>query len=1096
MKLVFFLCLTAMLQVKAATTYAQRISLNKSNASLSETLEEIHQQTGYSILYDAKMLRKARVVNLHLSAVPLDEALKQCFKGQPFSYVINRKTIVITPIANTAKEAQAVQVTGSVTDEKGEPLPGVSIRLQGTSTATVTDGEGKYSLNIPDGNGSLVFSYIGFITQNIDVNNRTQINVVLKEQVSALNEVVVVGYGTQKRTSVVGAVDQVSSAAIEGKPAVNATQALQGVSPNLIIQQRNPEPGGATNINIRGISTMNDNSPLVVIDGIVGGDINLLNPTDIESVSVLKDAGSAAIYGSRAANGVILITTKKGRKNTPVTVTYNGLVGIQSPKILYKPVHGYENAILRDEANVNSGLPPIYSAADIRKFHQQGDNEWFLNTILQNSLQQNHNISVSGGSANSTYLISAGLVDQQSNFVGPGYGLKRYNYRLNLTNEYGKLKLTSILSYARSEIKDHSFSTSTLLVDAGRVPTIYKIRDDEGRYLTNDVLTEFNPLGILEQGGYRKYDNDNVFGNLNAEFSVTDFFKLKGVFGGNLVSNHQFGRVMQVNYFPKGTYGADRNTNDENSKNLFLNTQLLAEFSKTFNKVHNADVLVGVSNESYTSQSNGLFKRYTDAELGTPVSETIINPDSYNTNQRTVETSLNSLFGRASYSFKDKYYGEFNFRLDGSSKFSEDNRWGFFPSFSAGYRLSEENFMSNYRQRIGDLKLRGSYGILGNQNVGNYQYQTTYFTYQNAYGFGNNAVGGTGFSFANPDLRWEKAATFNIGLDAGFFKNALTFSFDYFNKLTSDILIPPAVPGVFGTSLPSYNAGKLRNQGWEVNLGYKNNGKNFRHNLSLNIGDNKNKVLYFEGGERLTRSDEMQILLREGLPFNSYVGLKTNGYFQNLDDVTNGPKPSGLNVSPGDIRYVDVNNDGVIDDNDKFVLGNPFPRLTYGFTYNLGFKNFDLNVFLQGVGKRSMFLRGEMVEPFHFNYSQVIYQHQLDYWTPQNPDARYPRLAASGSQSIENNYRRGSDFYIYDASYLRLKNLQIGYTLPAKISKKMGMQKLRAYLSGQNLLTFSAIDFIDPETTEFDSNLGSSGANSGRTYPTPVYYGFGLDVTF
>ncbi len=1112
------LCVAMQVSAQAMTTALRSTprsyaGTEQKTISLSKVIKELGDHYKVNLNYDSELLSRIKTEAGALKPMSgnLIQDMERILKPYNLSAEkVGANTFVIIPASGpnvrpktTLLESNKVKaditVTGEVKDAQGNGLPGVTVVVKGVAGIGVTtDVEGRYSLKLPSGleSGVLVFSYIGFKTQEVAISNRTSINVTLQEDDQALGEVVVVGYGTQQRTSVVGAVDQVTSAVIEGKPAMTATQALQGASPNLIIQQTSYEPGQSPSINIRGISTLGNNSPLVVIDGIVGGDINLLNPNDIESVSVLKDAGSAAIYGSRAANGVILITTKKGKKNTRPTVTYNALVGIQEPKVLYKPVKGYENAILRSQATVNAGLPPIYGPEDIRRFQEQGDNEWFLNTILQNAVQQNHNLSLSGGSETSTFLISAGVADQRSNLIGPNYGHSRYNYRLNLTSDYGKLKLTSILAYTRSQIKDHSSSTQTLIVDAGRVPTYYQLKDEQGRYLTNDVLSEFNPLGVLEKGGYRKYNNDNIFGNINAEFEVTKSFKLRGVFGGSLVSNHQFARTMQVDYFPNGTSGANRNTNDENSKNLSLNTQLLAEFNKTFSQDHATNVLVGISNESYTSQSNGLFKTYTDPELGTPVSGTIVSTDSYNTNQRTVETSLNSLFGRASYAFRDKYYGEVSFRVDGSSKFNRNNRWGFFPSISAGYRISEESFLTGYRDNIGDLKLRASYGVLGNQSVGDYQYLTTYFTYQNAYGFNNAGVGGTGFAFANPDIRWEKAATFNAGIDASFLNNALTLSLDYFNKITSDILIPPSVPGVYGASLPTYNAGKVENKGWEINLNYRISHGSFDHSFSFNLGDSKNKVLYFEGKERLTGADEMQVILREGLPYNSYVGLKRDGYFQNLDEIERGPKPAGLNLSPGDNRYVDVNGDNIIDDNDKFVLGNPFPRYTFGATYNLKFKGFDLNVFFQGVGQRSTFLRGELVEPFHFNYSQVMYQHQLDFWTPQNPGARYPRLSASGSQSTENNFRRGSDMYLYDASYVRLKNLQIGYTLPTSLIGKIGMKSMRAYFSGQNLYTLSKLKFIDPEITEFNNNLSNSGANSGRAYPTPVYYGFGLDVTF
>jgi len=1094
-KLTCIVLFIAVLQVSAGT-YAQKLTLRFKDAPMENVLLDIRQQSGYDFLYSAQLLKKAKPVTMDVKGASIEQVLKSCMAGQPLSYVINKNTVTIT--AAPAPVAPAVfPVTGRVVDEKGIPLPGVSVKVKGTATGAMTDADGKFALNAPDDQGILVFSYVGYESLEKPINSLKVINVVLAESAQSLNDVVVVGYGTQKRTSVTGAVDQITSAAIEGKPAMNVTQALQGVSPNLIVQQSNPEPGAGASLNIRGVGTMGDNSPLVVIDGIVGGDINLLNPSDIQSVSVLKDAGSAAIYGSRSANGVILVTTKQGAKNSSMKITLNALAGLQTPHVLYKPVKGYENAILRNEANVNAGQTPIYNAQQIRDFKERGDEQWFLDAILQNALQQNHNLSVSGGNAQSTYLVSIGYADQRNNLVGPDYGLKRYNYRINLNNEYGKFKLNSILSYSKSMIKDHSSNTSTLIVDAGRVPTIFKLKDDQGRYLTNEVLAEFNPLGQLEQGGYRKYDNDNLFGSLTAEYAATDYLKFRGIFGGTLTSNHLFARTIQVNYFPQGISGADRNTNDENNKNLFLNTQFIAEFNKTFNKSHAVSVLLGVANESANNEGNRIYRRFTDPELGTPITGTVIDPSSQNTNQATAESSLNSVFGRANYSFNDKYYAEANFRVDGSSKFSRQNRWGFFPAVSAGYRLSQEDFMKDYQSKFGDVKIRGSYGILGNQNVGNYQFQTTYFNIQNSYAFGDGIVSGTGFNFSNPDIRWERAATFNIGADLTFFKNSLNVSVDYFDKITRDILVQPVVPGVFGASLPDFNSAEMQNRGWELSVSYRLNTDNFKHVIGLNLGDSKNKVRSYSGRERIASSDEMQYIIREGLPFNSYVGLKTDGYFQTMEEVNNGPKPAGLtNLGPGDIRYVDVNKDGVIDDKDRYVLGNAFPRYTFGFTYALTYKNFDMNLFIQGVGKRNAFIRGEMVEPYHFNYGQVAYEHQLDYWRPDNTDARYPRLAANGSQSNTNNFRKGSDAYIYNAAYARLKNVQIGYSLSPELTKKLGMQKFRVYASGQNLLTLSGLKFLDPENTEFNGNLSAGGANSARAYPTPIYVGMGLDVTF
>ncbi|QDW22088.1 TonB-dependent receptor [Flavobacterium sp. KBS0721] len=999
---------------------------------------------------------------------------------------------------NVTAQNQKTQVTGVITSLSDKlSLPGVSIiDVSDPRNAVNADFDGHYSITLKNGTGSLRFTMIGYKPIELKVNNRSVINVVMDLDVSALDEVVVVGYGTQKKRKVVGAIDQVNNDAFKDRPNVNATLALQGKAPSLTIQQTNSEPGAGLNLNIRGISTLGNNSPLIVIDGIVGGDINALNSADIESVSVLKDAGSAAIYGSRASNGVVLITTKKGSKSKPMSIQYSSLTGFNSPKYFTKPVHGYENAMLRNEAAFNSGeTTAVFSAAKIAELKANGDTEWFAEEIVKPALQLNQNLSFSGGSDNSTYLVSLGYLDQESTFVGPKKGQERYNFRINLTNEYGKFKLTSTLAYSKQKITDHSSSTGTLMADAFRVPLYYTQKDKDGNYLTNDVLQQFNSLGILEQGGFRRYDNDDIFGAFNAEFKLSNSLKVKGVFGGRLWSGSMYSRVKEVNFSPQGVYGADRDTNDETRKSLDLNTQFMLEYSKSFGN-HNVGGLIGVSNENHSDRGIGIYKKYTDPDLGTPTSETVIGENSYNSNGSSSKNSLNSLFGRASYDFKDKYFAEFSFRYDGSSKFRDELRWGFFPSGTLGYALTKESFMENYNDKVGNIKLRASYGILGNQNVGNYQYQTTYFTFQNAYGFNNSGVSGTGYNFANPDIQWEKAATFNAGIDADFFKGALSFSFDYFDKVTSDILVPPQVPGVFGTGLPMFNAGKVGNKGWEISATYRHKGKVLNHSLMLNFGDSKNKVLDYGGKERLSGVEELQVILREGLPFNSYVGLKRDGIFQNWDEIKGAAVPEGLSVQPGDNRYVDVNKDGKIDDNDKFVFGNPFPRYTYGATYNLDYKNFDLSIFIQGVGKRTMMIRGELVEPFHYNYGMTMYTHQLDYWTPQNPDARYPRLANNGTQSNTNNFRRGSDMYLYDGAYARLKNVQIGYSLSDDVAQRLGMSRFHVYVSGQNLLTLSKVKFVDPELSEFNNSMTPSGANSGRAYPTQVYYGMGIDITF
>ncbi|UII19982.1 SusC/RagA family TonB-linked outer membrane protein [Fulvivirga ligni] len=1109
--LLFSMLLTiSMSLVFASSSKAQEVKsvrevyliIGFNNQNLESVFSEIESKTPYYFGYERKNIDSKATINLPKKRMSVADLLIQIARQTPLRFRQVNNNIDVIPLNQVQDEPIEViieqTVTGVVKDENGEQLPGVSVQIKGTNKGTITDIDGSYSIQVPDNESTLVFSFVGMETIEMTVGDQNIINVTLKMDVQSLNEVVVVGYGIQRKSSVVGAIDQVNADKLEGRPNANMTQALQGVAPNLIIQQPNSEPGARMNINIRGISTLGDNSPLIVIDGIVGGDLNLINPSDIASVSVLKDAGSAAIYGSRANNGVIVVTTKKGQKNKGMTITYNGLMGVNNPHYFMKPVSGYQNAILRNESAANAGKTSVvYTPEQIRQFKENGDEEWFAEEIVKPAWQQNHNLSLSGGNEQSTYFLSLGYLDQESNFVGPDKGLKRYNFRMNMTNDLGRFKLTSMLNYVRRETTDHSSSTGTLIVDASRVPLIYAQRDSLGRFLTNDVLQEFNSLGILEEGGFRKYDDDNVFGNLQAEFEILDGLSIKGVFGGALYSNHQFARTKQVNFFPKGLYGANRNTYDESRKSIDLNTQLILQYMKNFAQNHNLNLLVGASNENHTDRGTGIYKTLTDPDLGTPTTETIVSPDSYTSNQSSSENSLNSLFGRVSYDFSNKYFAEFSFRYDGSSKFNEDNRWGFFPSASVGYRVTQEDFMKGYLDRVGGIKLRASYGVLGNQNVGNYQYQTTYFTFPNAYGFNDSGVGGTGYNFANPNLKWERAATLNIGADMDFIDGNLTLSLDYFNKVTSNILVPPAVPGVFGTGLPDFNAGKVANRGWEIALSYVHKTGQMTHTFSGNLGDSQNEVLDFQGNERLQGKEELQILLREGYPYNSYVGLKHDGYFQNMEDVQNSAKPEGLtNLFPGDNKYVDINEDGKIDDDDLVVFGSPFPRLTYGLTYSVQFNGFDLNIFLQGVGKRTMMLRGELVEPFHFNYGMTMYEHQLDYWTPQNTDAAFPRLADNGSQSNTNNYRRGSDLYLFNAAYLRVKNIQLGYTVPANMASKIGAKKIRAYVSGQNLFTFSKLKFVDPELSEFDGSLRSGGANSGRAYPTMIYYGFGLDITF
>lgn len=997
-------------------------------------------------------------------------------------------------------ESRDIVITGRVTDEKGEPLPGVSIRRSGATAGTSTDVRGEYRISVPEDNATLTFSFIGYNTQEVNVTSSRVLNVSLKPNNNMLSEVVVVGYGTQNRSTLTGAVSQIKAQDIESKPSVNLLQSLQGEAPNLIIQQNNFNPGSGVNLNIRGLGTLGDNTPLIVIDGIVGGDINLINPNDVASVSVLKDAVSAAIYGSRAANGVLLITTKTGKFNQKPSVSYNGNYGTQHAYVGLKKVSSWDNAYYKNLSLINSGLAPIYSPDQLQELKVQGNGDWERQSLLEDAPQLNQNISITGGGESSSYAISAGYQEQASNFVGPNFGYKKYNFRLNQTSQVGKFRLNTILNYVKSQNKSHSNADWVIFADADRVPLNYSFEDAEGNYLTNAVASQYNVKSVLEKGGRYLSNNDQVFGSLNGSLSITPDLKLTGVFGGTINANTADFRRTMVKNFPSGVYGDDRTVFDNSFKNMLINTQLYAEYNKAL-KLHNVKVLFGASNESYESKGFQLQKTFTDPLLGTPTTGTIIDAvNSNNSINSTNEWSINSFFGRLAYSYNNKYFLESTFREDIASRFAKGNRAGFFPSIGASWMLTEEQFMSPVKSVVNQLKLRSSYGITGNQSVAAYQYQTTYFNYPNSYGFNNTVVGGAGYNLGNPDLTWEKSAIFNLGFDAGFFNNKLNFSVDFFNKTTRDILASRQdVPRLFGAGSPDQNIAKVRNKGWETTISYAVSSKNFKHSFSLNFADNNNKLLQLTGGvtEQIANTDAFSFIRRVGEPITQYYGYKTDGFFQNAEDVSRYAKPAGVEVGPGDLKYVDQNRDGLIDEKDRIVLGNPFPRLTFGFTYRAAYKGFDLQLFVQGVGKRDLFLRGEEVEPFHYNYGATMYENQTDFWTPNNPDAKYPRLAAIGSPSNTNNWRFGSDIYKFNGAYARLKNVNIGYTLPSALTQKAGVRRARVSLIGQNLLTLTKLKFIDPETTEFGNNVAlNSSSNSARNYPLPVFYGAGLDITF
>ena len=971
-------------------------------------------------------------------------------------------------------QSNTIAVKGKVMAD-GEPVIGATVLVKGVSTGTATDMDGNFSLNVAS-KAVLVVSSIGYETQEVPVNGRQFINVVLKSDVVALKDVVVVGYGVQKKVNLTGAVSSVSTDELEGKPISNVLEAMQGTTPGLVIQQGSSTPGSVPSINIRGLNTMNNNDPLVIIDGIEGSLANL-NPADIEQISILKDASSTAIYGSRASNGVVLVTTKKGKAGK-VEISYDFMYGVQQPTSLPKIADSWVYAELYNEAAVNSGRAAKFTPEQIAQYRNGGPNvNWVKELYNRNSPQSSHNVSMTGGNDQLSYMASLGYMDQNSMFKGPDYGYKRYNARLNVSHKVTNnftLNLTS--QFARNDIKEHAYWTEWIIEQANRMPPIYPIKNEDGSY-NYPAGSNSNGLQRLEEGGYRQNVNDELLGTIQAEWEVYKGLKLIGSAGGRVWNNklHENRKAFE------GTGDSENKLTEQFYRSKNITTNLMVTYNTKIGK-HSIGGLLGYAYEGFSEKQFSTSRLTEDSKYDIFVGD--LSGDKVSNTGSASDWAIYSGFARATYNYDEKYLLEFNIRNDYSSYFAKGNRSGVFPSFSAGWRISEEKFWSVLKPYVPSLKIRGSWGLVGNNRIGAYQYMQT-VSVKNGISFGDKLAQTAEFASANPDLKWETTRMANIGFELGLLNNDLNITFDCFNNRTKDILVNLPVPGLFGNGAPIQNAGKVETRGWELSVNYRLKTGPVVHNFAGNISDSFNEVIDTRGTEIIGGSD-VQTIIKEGYPLYSYYAYRSDGFFQNEEECQKGPHLEGITPKPGDIRYLDKNGDGVIKpDDDRFIVGNDFPRYTFGFTYGLEYKGFDFSMMWQGVGKRNKWMRGESVEAFHNNNEGPVMDFHQDRWTPNNPDATYPRLTM-GAESANNAAK--SDFWIQDAKYLRLKNAQIGYTFPQQWMKKLYVKNLRIFASVQNPLTFTKMKGgWDPEYT---------GDGSGRAYPVARVYSFGLNVKF
>lgn len=1089
----------------------QKISVSVTNEDLKTTLEKIERSSSVKFVYNPKEIRVSQKITLDAKNEQLKEVLKKIFNPLRIDFEVTGKKVVlfkhglglIQALPQPSKfieQAADKTITGLVTDDKNEPIIGATVAVKGTTRGAITDVEGKYSISVPDENSLLTFSYIGYISTEVKVGNQSVISVVLKADTKTLEEVVVVGYGQQTKVSMTNAVATIKSAELVKRPVSNLQQALQGQAPGLTIIDQGGSPGRTTTtMRVRGVTTLsNSNEALIIVDGIEQQMTNI-NPNDIESISVLKDAASTAIYGSRAANGVIMITTKRAKVGK-VSVSYSGFYASQSsvnnpemdmPSYMKLQQVAYTNAKIALPANfTEQGIQNYLQGNKTNKELYPDVNNWFRD-MLSNAPQYNNTLSVSGGNETMLARLSVRHQKQASILDVPqDYGSDLRDIRLNTDFKLSKrLNVVADINYRNNysltpvnegEVFNRFFH-GTLFATPRYSDAL------ESQYPGITGTYGLSPQGIsprivAEMDGTSKRWDENIFSNLKGDLKITDHLSFSSQLAiridnlreknfSNAYKNVDLVKNITRNVV-NNTLTEIRNTATEYTWNNFLN------YDNTFGS-HYIKGLIGYStiNNDYRGLSAYRQNFYNNdiQSIGQGANDGTKNNSGYD-----AQFGLRSYFARVNYSYADKYLFEANGRYDGSSRFTGDNVYSFFPSFSAGWRISEEKFMQN--SPFDELKLRASWGKTGNQSVGLYSfYQSLAPT---SYGFnGVTVVGYSPAQLANKDITWETTSQVDLGFDATLFRG-FNVTFDYYKKRTEGILLNLPIPATIGLTAPPQNAGVVENKGIELMLSYRNAPtKAIRYNLSFNIAANRNKVVSLAGtGPYITGTDiDPLYIIKEGYPINSHWGYLTDGLFQTEEEVKSYPNITA-GRAPGDVKYVDLNNDGKIDANDRTVIGKSFPDFTYGFNANLGYKSFELTMLFQGAAGVDTRLSGALAENGN-NEGFVPAMISKDYWTPENTDARFPRPL---KRDLFNMYT--SDRLIVNGDYLRLKNVQLLYTLPKELVSKARMVNANIYVSASNLLTFSKLKEwgLDPEVS------------SGRAtyYPQVSVWTIGANIQF
>ncbi|WP_374048098.1 TonB-dependent receptor [uncultured Parabacteroides sp.] len=1078
-KLVGRSLILALLLSGSLSVGAQKITQQFRNVPLKTVLKEVEKQLQYSVIYKKDEVNENKQITHNFKDASVEDVLSVILDNG-LSYSIQGKMIVISQKGATVSVSQQKKkVTGVVKDKTGEPVIGANVIERGTTNGTVTDLDGRFTLEVPQ-NAVLQVSYIGYMEQEIPVNNRNDIPVSLLDDTQNLDEIVVVGYGTQKKVNLTGAVSSVKAEVLENRTTSDPVNMLTGNVSGVTIVQNAGQPGadGAA-LRVRGVGTLGNSEAMVIIDGVESSMSNV-DPNDIENISVLKDAAAASIYGVRAANGVVLITTKRGAVGKPV-ISYNGYVGWQQATRLPKYLDSYNYAVLLNEAYKNDGLEGLYNDTDLQKFKDGSDPDHFANSdwldalFSENGLFHNHHLSVNGGSEAIKYSLSFGYHNKEG--LMPNTDYNKFNVRSNLDAKINdRLNVSLNLSAYRSRMAAPSSGVIDIMYYAFRETPVTPIRFQNGNY--GLFKNEHNSVASARESGLARTYNNNFQGSASFTYKILEGLSLRGNASTtfNLKDEHTFLRSMK--FYTADSTDPIRTTRssveNKDNKMLEVNLQAYLDYTKSFGK-HDLKGLLGYSQLYNQYRILGASRK--DLPLNNSLGE--INAGDVTTQAtegNKIEYALRSAFARVNYTFDNRYLLEANLRYDGTSRFPKDNRFGAFPSFSAGWRMSEESFFT--ASWIDNLKFRASWGQLGNQEIGDYAFYNTYMFGQD-YNFGNMLYPGISINdkMANSIITWEKTDQIDVGVDADAFGGKLSFTGDFFIKNTRDILLELPIPEIVGVKPPMQNAGKVRNTGMEMQISHNNQINDFKYYATFNFSYVHNEITDLSGGDTPGRS--------VGDPINNIYGYVCEGIFRDQADIDAHPTQI-WGAKPGDLKYKDLNNDNKIDENDRQSLGTYFPKINFGLRLGFEYKNFDFSALMQGAGMVDAIVKAEINKAF-YNGGKVTEYH-LDRWTPDNLDATYPRLSMKDSKK---NWMT-STFWMQNASYLKMRNMQIGYSLPKRVLADSGITRLRVYFSVDNLFTITGFDGVDPESAYNMKDLSVSSSY----YPLTRNYSFGVNLSF